>query len=266
MNHFNAVAFVALFAGSPALAHDTWVETNTNLIRTGDAVYVDLCLGNHGNDHRDFKLASKADAAASTLEIVAPDGRKYDLKDRLVDVGYAPKEGYWVAKFATADAGLYVVSHTLDKIVNHGKPTRSIKGGKTFFMASPTLDRVEAQGEAFAKPLGHALEIVPATNPVYPLGPGMPLKVTVLFKGQPLPGARISFVPRGETLSEGFDEVYERKTDAAGKAEFTPKTGNQYLVVVHHLSPDEAGQGYEETAYSATLTVFVPEVCPCCAE
>ena len=42
-------------------AHDTWVQTNTNLIRTGDAVHIDLMLGNHGNDHRDFKLASKLD-------------------------------------------------------------------------------------------------------------------------------------------------------------------------------------------------------------
>ncbi len=49
---------LVLALASSALAHDTWVETNTNLIRTGDAVYVDLKLGNHGNDHRDFKLAS----------------------------------------------------------------------------------------------------------------------------------------------------------------------------------------------------------------
>ena len=44
-------------------AHDTWVQTNTPLIRVGDAVHIDLMLGNHGNDHRDFKLASKVDPA-----------------------------------------------------------------------------------------------------------------------------------------------------------------------------------------------------------
>ncbi len=33
------------------------VQTPSLVIRQGDFVYVDLMLGNHGNDHRDFKLA-----------------------------------------------------------------------------------------------------------------------------------------------------------------------------------------------------------------
>ena len=33
---------------STAKAHDTWVQTNTNVIRVGDSVHVDLMLGNHG--------------------------------------------------------------------------------------------------------------------------------------------------------------------------------------------------------------------------
>ena len=49
----------AVLAAGSASAHDPWVQTNTNLVRTGDAVHIDLMLGNHGNDHRDFKLASK---------------------------------------------------------------------------------------------------------------------------------------------------------------------------------------------------------------
>jgi hypothetical protein len=36
--------------------------------------------------------------------------------------------------------------------------------------------------------------------------------------------------------------------------------------VAHHLSPDESGADYESTKYTATLTVYVPEVCPCCGE
>ena len=38
-----------------------------------------------------------------------------------------------------------------------------------------------------------------------------------------------------------------------------------YLLVVAHLErPEERGEGYETTHYSATLTVYVPAVCPCC--
>src|SRR5438270_13681245 len=51
----------ALAAAGPARAHDTWVQTNINLIRTGDAVHVDRKLGNHGHDHRDLKPPSNAD-------------------------------------------------------------------------------------------------------------------------------------------------------------------------------------------------------------
>lgn len=254
-----------LALATPALAHDTWVETNTNVIRTGDGVHIDLKLGNHGNDHRDFKLAGKPGLEDSTLHVLAPDGRSYDLKSRLVDTGYAPNEGYWTTKFVAVKPGLYIVVHTLDRVVNYA-PTRSIKSAKTLFVVSPSLDRVSEQNPGFDKVLGHPLELVPVSNPVTPMGPGQPITVQVLYKGQPLPDATVSFIPRGHALKEGFDPDYERKTDADGQAGFTPTTGNVYLVVVHHQEPDESGENYENTKYSATLTVYVPEICPCCGE
>lgn len=249
-----------------AMAHDTWVETNTNLIRTGDAVYVDLKLGNHGNAHRDFKLASKIDLDSATLSVRTPEGRMHDLLPDLVDVGYAPDEGYWSGKFTATKPGLYVVSHTLDKVVNHGHPVRSVKSGKAFFVASDSLDDVSQEHAGFDAPFGHALELVPVVDPVTPMGPGQEIAVRLLFNGQPLPGARVSFVPRRETLKEGFDHRYERDTDADGRATFTPKTGDQYLIVAHHKEPAEADAEYDEKAYSATLTLFVPQVCPCCGD
>lgn len=63
----------------------------------------------------------------------------------------------------------------------------------------------------------------------------------------------------------GFDEQYERETDADGRASFTPKTGNVYLIVAHYSDPAASGETYESTKYSATLTVLVPELCACCA-
>lgn len=255
-----------LCAASAAWAHDTWVQTNTNLIRVRDAIHIDLMLGNHGNEHRDFKLASKIDLTGCELKVHSPGGKSYDIKDQLSDLGYAPKEGFWTTKFATAEAGVYVVEHTLDRIVNHGKPVRSIKGAKSFFLASPSLDKVDADLPGFDKPLGHALEIVPVVNPVAPMGPGKVIQVKVLLKGKPLSNGRVSFIPRGQTLAKDFDDQFERRTDEQGLASFTPTTGNYYLVVVNHQSPEEKTKDYELTQYSATLTVFVPEVCPCCGD
>lgn len=248
-----------------AQAHDTWVQTNTNLIRSGDAVYIDLMLGNHGNEHRDFKLASKTTLDGAVLKIHAPNGKAFDLKDRLSDIGYTPKEGFWSGRFAATDPGLYLVEHARDSIVNHGKPARSIRSGKTFFVVSKSLDKVTDDNPGFDKVLEHPLEIVPEASTVTPMGPDVPIRIKVLFKGKPLPGARVSFIPRGTTLSEGFDTTFERNTNENGRCFFLPKEGNYYLVVVHHKT-DEKGTDYDSTAYSATLTVFVPEVCPCCGE
>jgi uncharacterized GH25 family protein len=250
---------------APAAAHDAWVQTNSNLVRAGDAVHVDLLLGNHGNDHRDFRLAGKTSLDGGTLEIVAPDGQKFDLKPQLADTGYAPQEGFWTTRFTAAEPGLYVVSHLSDQVMTYG-PVRSVKSAKACFVVSASLDRVSQDNPGFDRPLGHPLELVPVANPVTPMGPGTPLRVRLVFRGQPLVNARVSFIPRGTTLAAPSDATHDRTTDAAGEASFTPSFGNYYLVAAHHLQPDEKGKGYDRTKYSATLCVFVPQVCACCNE
>ena len=157
------------------------------------------------------------------------------------------------------------MAHTLDKVVSYA-PVRSVKSAKTFFVVSKSLDNVPRQNPGFDRPLGHALELVPEANPVTPMGPGETIKVRLLYKGKPLAKARVSFIPRGEALAEGFDPRYERLTDAGGRASFAPTAGNYYLVVAHREEPQEKGKNYNATKYSATLTVYVPQVCPCCAE
>lgn len=258
------LAYFVVFC-SGAMAHDTWVETNTNVIRTGDAVHIDLKLGNHGNDHRDFKLASKLEAKDCHLEVRSQDGKVYDLRERLVDTGYAPQEGFWTTKFVSTKPGLYTVAHTYDRVV-HYAPVRAIKSAKAIFVVSDSLDRLPREQVGFEGPLGHALEIVPTSNPVLPMGPGQPINIQLLFQGKPWTDAKVSFIPRSVSLEEGFDSEYERMTDADGRASFTPRTGDMFLVVAHRLEPQESGTGYDSTKYSATLTVYVPEVCPCCNE
>lgn len=261
---FPTVSIVLAFTGI-LHAHDTWVQTNTNVIRTGDAVHVDLMLGNHGNDHRDYKLASKVSLNGITLRLHGPQPSPLDLASRLVDVGYTPKEGFWTTKVGVTEPGLYLIEQSADGIVNHGKPLRSVRSAKTFFVAANSLGEIPHENPGFDKVLGHALELVPEANTVTPMGPDVPIRVKLLFQGKPLAGAKVSFIPRGVTLSEGFDANYERTTNDNGRAAFTPKEGNYYLVVAHHET-EEKGTGYDSSKYTATLTVFVPDVCPCCGE
>ena len=84
--------------GGPRARH--LAANEHNVVRAGDNVHIDLMLGNHGNDHRDFKLAGKIELEGLHPEVLDPDGKRYDIKDRLMDIGYTPKEGYWTVPFA----------------------------------------------------------------------------------------------------------------------------------------------------------------------
>lgn len=256
-------AAVAVWA-TTSHGHDTWVQPSQRLVSVGDVVHVALFLGNHGNDHRDFKVAGKiASLEGATLAVISPDGRRLDLAPDAIDVGYAPKEGFWSARFVAGSAGLHGVAHTRTG-VHMGK--RGIKSAKAYFLAAEKLDAWPEGGLEYAKPLGHPLELVPDTDPVRGTGPGRPIAVRLLFRGQPLAGHRVSFIPRGAELAEGFDDRFERRTDEAGRCSFEPREGNLVLVVAHLDAPEERGPDHDRTVYAATLVLDVPQRCPCCEE
>ena len=235
-------------------AHDTWVESGTFQTRTGEYVYVDLRLGNHGNNHRDFKLASKITLAPCELSILGPDGLRSDVKSKLVDTGSAEKEGYWTTRFVAKEPGVYEVLHKLDTL--HGK-TRAIKSSKTYFVAGDVKSS-PLRGQENIRPLGLGLEFILET-PVDQLAAGTPIRLRLLRSGKPVSGALVSFIPRGVTLSEGQDSTYEHKTDAEGRVAFTPSEGNLILAVAHQVAEDEKGEGYDKSHYGATIVLPVPQ-------
>lgn len=249
--------FCVIGITQPATAHDTWVEVNSPEVRSGNVVYVDLKLGNHGNEHRDFKLHSLVTLDHATLTMNMPCGCEIDLKPSLMSTAAEEKQGYWTARYTTTKPGLHVIAHQLDTL--HGQ-IRAIKSAKTYFVAGP--DPMATKGPLMRcdRPLGHPFEIVPVTNTVTECAPNRPIRVRVLFEKQPLANARVSFIPRGQVLAEGFDETFERMTDAKGEAVFTPTEANLLLIVTHHREPERSGEGYDSTAFSATLTVAVPQI------
>jgi len=248
----------------PTLAHDTWVQAAPRQVRVGDVVHVDLFLGNHGNDHRDFKVAGKLGSLDGvTLDVLGPDSRRTDLVPDLVDLGYAPKEGFWSARFIPGAAGLHGIAHTRTGI-HLGK--RGIKSGKTYVVAAESLDEPPSATAAHTEPLGHPLELVLESHPLLRAGPGREVAVRLVFRGAPLADHRVSFIPRGTTLAAGFDPEFERHTDAVGRCTFTPREGNLLLVVAHVDAPEESGPDFKRTVYSATLVLDIPERCPCCDE
>jgi len=264
MHAFLSLLVLVCVAISPLLArgHDTWLQASPRIVRPDDVVHVGLFLGNHGNDHRDFKIASKVGSLDGVqVDVIGPDGRKTDLVPDMVDLGYAPKEGFWSGRFVPAAEGLHCVGHFRQGI-RHG--AMGFKGGKTYFLASESLDKPAEQQRPLPGPLGHPLEFVLESHPVLGCGPGRPIAVQLLFKGEPLANQVVSFIPRGVTLAEGFDPAHERTTDAEGRCSYAPNEGNLVLVVTHLEKTDEKGEGFEKTTYAATLVIDVPQRCPCC--
>ncbi len=251
------LVFTAAIVSGKASAHDTWVEVNSPEVREGNVVHVDLKLGNHGNDHRDFKMNSLITLDHVNLAVKMPCGCTNDIKPTLIPTASEPKQGYWTTRYTTTKPGLHVVSHELD--ILHGK-IRAIKSAKTYFVVGPDPAATKGPLMKCDRAPGHPLELVPLTNPVTESGPNKPIRVRVVFEGKPLANARVTFIPRGQTLAEGFDDKFERRTDDKGVAEFTQTEANLILVVVHHQEPERSGEGYDSTNYSATLTVAVPEV------
>ena len=241
----------------PTSAHDSWLETNSSFVTLGDNVYIDLKLGNHGNDHRDFKLAGKVTLDSTQVSIIEPGGNAVDLKPKMVDLGLTTKEGYLTAKYATKKAGLHIVALSSDGL--RGK-TRSVKSAKAYFLVGSRRHEANSQKNDFDKPLGQELKIVPLSNPATNMGPNQAIRVKVLLRSQPFANARVSFIPQGTTLSEGFDSTYERMTNPEGVAEFTPTEGNLLLIVVHHAEQNRKVDAYDDSKYSATLTLRVPQI------
>lgn len=256
-----AASILALLA-VPCLGHDTWVQVSANAVRPDDLVHVDLFLGNHGNDHRDFKVAGKLGSLqGATLAVIGPSGKRTDLVPALVDVGSDPKDGFWSARFVAEEAGLHCVAHTRDG-VRHG--IRGLKSAKAHFLVAERLDALPSEVGDPSAPLGHPLELVLDSHPVARCGPGREIVVRLLHHGKPLADERVSFIPRGSTLAAGFDATFERRTDADGRCRYVPEEGNLLLVVARRTVSEEKGAGYDKTAYSATLVVDVPQRCRGC--
>lgn len=244
-----------LLAPFAVQAHDIWVEPNVTLVRTGDAVSLSLMLGNHGNAHRDFRLANKVGAGDRQLFVIDPEGKRLDLTRSLIDNGYAPEEGFWSARFTPTSPGLYLAASRFDKVMSYA-PVRDIKSAKTFFVASSSLDKVAASNAGFDRVLGHALELVPVVSPV--LGAGGSLRVRLLYQGKPLSRTKVSFIPRGAKLQGEIDPHFERMTDANGEAALTLREANTYLIAAHVTDEKSKGKGYGSIHYGATLCLVVP--------
>ncbi len=254
---FSFTSFAALLCPS-VIAHDVWLQTNTAVVRTGEWLHVDLRLGNHGNGHRDFKLAGRVSLDWVSVEHITPDGSKTDIRERMFATASAEKEGYWSAIVVPSRPGVHCIAESLDRVMQHGKSVRGIRTAKTYFLTADSLDAPRVAPHRHDQPLGMPFELVLKTCPFKQTKVGRPVEVQVLHHGQPISDVVVSMIPAGEQLVTDFDPRYERRSDDQGIVRFVPDSGNLYLIVAHHTAENEKSEDYEHTSYASTITLHVP--------
>lgn len=113
-----------------------------------------------------------------------------------------------------------------------------------------------AGGADVPKPVGHALEIVPAAGPDG-WSAGRDIPFLVLFEGKPISGKPFQAKP----LRFKPDDVWTwtRPTDQDGKAVLRPSEGGTWLLraVVDRPAPDAERAEFDQDQWTATLIIEI---------
>jgi hypothetical protein len=234
------VAALAICAGSAATAHSFWLEPTVHTVDPGERVAVAFRVGD-GADVSDWALYWERVAA---LRLYGPEGvidqlgaiRATGPGERGGAVFLAPAPGSYVLGFESnpsfSDLGAaafndYVDHEGLTAIAAHRLATGATQanGTENYARRAKALIQVGAPRTAnVTRPIGQTLEIVPLANPLG-MKAGDMLEVQLLWRGAPLPGARIAVVrPAADHATEVI------VTDTAGKARFALKHGSRYLL------------------------------------
>jgi len=198
------------------------------------------------------------------FSLIKPDGKKVKLTPNpagflATEIHLKQSGGYIVS--AKMKPGFYTMY--LEKGEMHHKtgPKTGVKGviivslyyqqfAKALISAGKTGD------DAFSKPIGYKLEIIPLKNP-YTLKMGDYLPVKVLFSGKPAMFIKVYGTYSG--FSTGDDYAYTTSTDMEGIAKIRiMHWGNWLLKTEEKLpAPKDKKKKCNELHYTATLTFSI---------
>ncbi len=213
---FKKVCFTVVLlvlAATFALAHDTWLEKKNGEL---NVIY------GHGKEHDAYDLSSVRDVKGIDIKgeaVAVPILSKKDTvildpKEKPAIVAWVFNGGYHVK---TTDGWKKMGKREAQGKYQVVDSVRGEKYCKAFL----------AKSDAWSKPVGHLLEILPQKDPMI-VDAGDVLPIMVLFEGKPLEGAKI--VAGEEKKSES--EVAPT-TDKQGLANVPVGKGQQFIAVRH---------------------------------
>lgn len=242
-----------VLVGSPALAHDLWLEPVDGRLERPGTVRIMLALGEALVPEQRFQIDGLGAASSFVLHsrsgttdllIEQQQGLPIELSD----------EGIFMVGMERSPTLIElepsVFRHYLEEeqrgdllasaIINEPVRERFSRHLKALISVGNRAD------DAWSEGLGQKLEIVPLANPL-DAAAGDTLRVRLLFEGEPLSGVPISI--HGST--GGPVSSFDTRTDAQGVAALTVPDGRRRLIRAMHIRQSASAAADYESFWAA---------------
>ena len=254
----------ALWAPSPARAHDFWLEPDRYHLATPGEVAVELKVGEAFRG----EVVSRRASHLRRFELIGPAGRR-DVPgaEGLSPAGSASVAApgvYWLAYTSapqrlTLSAGKFArylsevgLEHALELDASGNKSPSAIReiysrNAKSLLVVG---DRSTAKSQP--APLGLPLELVPVGNLAAATAPAK-IELQLLFRSAPVAGALVKATP-----ASGPRQTLQARSDARGRVALTLETTGPWLVTAVHMTEAPADAGADWESWWASLTFLLP--------
>jgi len=259
MFNVSSITAIAVFACTPLLAHDMWIEPTTFAPASGEIVGLKLRVGQNllGDPlPRDSQLIREfvVQDGAERKPVVGRDGGNpagfvRASQPGLLVAGY---HSHPSAVDETADKfNQYLKEEGLDAIAaqrarrnESNLPVRELftRCAKTLLLSGP------ADKDQHDRTLGFTLELVAERNP-YILVAGEELPLHLTFQDHPLAGALVIAMNRLHP-----DRKQSARTGADGRVKLHLQPEGMWMIKAVHMTPAPPGSSAQWQSYWASLT------------
>jgi len=254
---------LALLCAGSLWAHDLWIEPSAFMPAPGTRLAVRLFIGQlfRGDVFpRDPKYLVRFAVIGPGGESPIPGVPDTDPAGFLV----AGRPGLYELVYTSRHAAVeldaarfekYLAEEGLDQIsaLRARRGQSAAPGKELYSRCAKSLIAVGGDaGSGHDRVLGLTLELVPETNP-YTLAAGQELPVRLLYRGQPLVGAKVAAVPKDQPASQ-----VAARTDAHGRVRLRLAGPGVWLVKAVHMIAAPPGSGADWESFWASLTFALP--------
>lgn len=250
-----ALIFLSIFIGQTACAHDLWITMDADQLNNGGPGAAAVFSSHHfPAPAADYMAPERADK----IFFITPGGRQVtarQTKDGTFEPQTSLKEnGTYVAVAVPVNGFATKTPEGYQRGKSKKDVTSAIQCRFSQKFAKSVFTKGKGGGNAFSKPLGHAMEIIPMKDPAS-LKTGDILPIKVLLEGKPartyIYGTYAGFSETANTFA------YATRTDKEGIAKIKMIHDGDWLLIAKQEEgyPDAAECDLKSWAASLTFAI-----------